>query len=79
MESDNSKEVSESMKEWINEYFKEQWIESDTDIDFSKYETIDISSSLHIFEEKYLIDGNTYRLLYPISDSEAKPTIEILK
>lgn len=48
------------------------------DIDFSLYEPIEINNSLHIYEEAYDIHGIRYRLLYPISDKNAKPIIERL-
>lgn len=65
------------MKEWIEKYFSETWKEIKTDIDFSKYEPISTSSSLHIYEERYEIDGEKYRLLYAIG-YEGEPSIEIL-
>jgi len=54
-----------------------EWVEAETDIDFSKYEPISMSNSLHIYEERYEIDGKTYRLLYAIG-YEGNPLIEIL-
>ena len=63
-------------QKWIKEYFKETWKKSENDIDFSKYEPISTSSSLHIYEERFLIDGRTYRLLYAIDSKE--PLVEIL-
>ena len=67
------------MKDWLNNYFKEQWVvvENNT-IDFEKHEPISTSNSLHIYEERYCIDGDTYRLLYLIGDS-SEPSIEKLK
>jgi hypothetical protein len=65
------------MKEWINEYFNENWKEIGTDIDFSKYKPISTSNSLHSYEERYEIDGKIYRLLYMI-DSKVEPLIEVL-
>ena len=65
------------MKEWIEKYFSETWKEIETDIDFSKFEPISTSSSLHIFEELYEIDGKKYRLLYTIG-FDGEPSIEIL-
>jgi hypothetical protein len=47
-----------------------KWNITVTDIDFSKYEPISTSHSLHIFEEIYEIDGVLYRLIYEIGDSE---------
>jgi mRNA-degrading endonuclease RelE of RelBE toxin-antitoxin system len=63
-------------EEWIKKHFKETWKEVKTDIDFSKYEPIKTNSSLHVHEERYKIDGRTYRLLYPIDNTE--PLIEVL-
>ena len=65
------------MKEWIEKYFSEQWKEVDVDIDFSMYEPISTSNSLHIFEKRYEIENNTYRLLYAIG-CDSDPNIEIL-
>jgi hypothetical protein len=56
---------------------KETWKDIETDIDFSKYQPISTSSSLHIHEEIYSIEGKTYRLLYAIG-YEGKPNVEIL-
>jgi len=67
------------MDEWFKKYFSEQWVavENNT-VDFEKHEPISTSNSLHIYEERYCIDGDTYRLLYPIGDS-SEPLIEKLK
>lgn len=65
------------MKEWIEKYFSESWEKVETDIDFSNYKPVSTSSSLHVDEERYEIDGNTYRLLYEIG-SDYGPLIEIL-
>lgn len=65
------------MKDWIEQYFAESWKEIETDIDFSQHEPISTSSSFHIHEEQYEIDGKKYRLLYAIGH-EGKPTIEVL-
>lgn len=64
-------------QEWIKEYFKETWKEVKTDIDFSKYNPISTGSSLHIYEERYEIEGKTYRLLYAIG-YDGEPLIEVL-
>lgn len=58
------------MKDWIEKYFSESWEDIQTDIDFSKYEPISISSSLHICEKRYVIDSDTYRLLSVIDSDE---------
>lgn len=65
------------MKEWIEKYFSEIWREVETDIDFSKYEPISTSYSLHIYEEQYNIDQKKYRLLYKIG-GDGDPSIEML-
>lgn len=63
---------------WIEKWTRETWEEVETDIDFSQQIATSSSSSLHVYEERYQIAGKTYRLLYPIGDSEAEPLIEIL-
>jgi hypothetical protein len=66
------------MKNYKNNiHFSETWKEIDTDIDFSKYEPITKSSSLHVYEERYEINGEKYRLLYAIGSYD-KSIIEIL-
>lgn len=65
------------MKDWIERYFKENWKEIKTNIDFSKYKPIHTSNSLHVYEEGYKIDGKIYRLLYS-TGSSSEPLIEIL-
>tara|TARA_R110002050_G_scaffold79261_11_gene169435 strand:+ start:26706 stop:26912 length:207 start_codon:yes stop_codon:yes gene_type:complete len=66
------------MTEWIKKLFSEQWKEVvGVNIDFSKYEPISTSNSLHIFEERYEIENNTYRLLYTIGN-DSKPNVEVL-
>ena len=69
--------MTDNMKEWIEKYFSEAWKEIETDIDFSKYKPISTSESLHIYEERYEIDGEKYRLLYPIGYN-GEPSIGIL-
>jgi len=65
-------------KDWFDNYFKEQWVTvEDCDIDFEKLEPISTANSLHVFEERYEINGNQYRLLYAIGDTSNTPTIEI--
>ena len=65
------------MKEWIEKYFSESWEDIQTDIDFSKYESVKTSNSLHVHEVRYDIDGEKYRLLYAIGHEE--PLVQILK
>lgn len=65
------------MEELNNKYFSETWKEIDSDIDFSKHKPISTSSSLHIYEERYEIDGKKYRLLYALGYN-GKPSIEVL-
>jgi hypothetical protein len=68
-----------SVAKLLDTFFKEQWIEAqDCEIDFSKHEPTDIRNSLHVYEERYQIGNDTYRLLYAI-DSESEPLIEVLK
>ena len=76
MEYDN---ISDSMKKWISESFKDDWETINTDIDFNKHEPIDISSSLHVIQYTYNIDDNKYKVSYPIDDLETEPLVEILK
>jgi hypothetical protein len=65
---------------WIETFFKEQWIEvQDCEIDFSEHEPISTGSSLHIYEERYQISDDTYRLLYAIGSDSDEPLIEVLK
>ena len=64
-------------QKWIEEYFKENWKEVKTDIDFTKFEPISTSSSLHIYEERFEIDDKKYRLLYVIGQ-DGEPSVEIL-
>jgi hypothetical protein len=66
-------------EKWIEERFRETWEGVETDIDFSQHNPTSNSSSLHVYEERYNIEGKTYRLLYPLSDSGAEPIIEVLK
>lgn len=56
---------------------KETWEEIETNIDFCKYRPISTGGSLHIYEERYCVNGKTYRLLYPIG-YEAAPIVQIL-
>lgn len=67
------------MDAWINDYFREQWEEVKTDIDFTKLKPFKEADSLHIFEERYKVGKETYRLLYAISDETWTPTIQKLK
>ena len=69
--------MTDSTREWIEKNFSETWKEIETDIDFTKYEPISTSNSLHIYEERYEINGNKYRLLYAIG-CVGDPSIEIL-
>lgn len=66
-----------TLQEFLKNYLFETWKEIKTDIDFSKYKPIDVKQSLHIHEERYFIDNETYRLLYPI-DSDENYSVEIL-
>lgn len=66
-----------SIKEYLEELNHEQWIDIESDIDFSKETPFDTSNSLHIYCEKYFIDNETYQLIYCIG-SDNKPTIQKL-
>jgi hypothetical protein len=65
------------VNDWVNTYFSEQWEDIETDIDFSKYKPISSKNSLHIHEDRYLINNKKYRLLYEIGNTE-NPHIQIL-
>jgi hypothetical protein len=55
----------------------EIWNDIKTDIDFSEHTPISTASSLHIYDERYEIDGKTYRLLYALG-SEEEPHVQVL-
>lgn len=65
-------------QEFINKYFSEVWEVVDTNIDFSKYTPFETNDSLHVYEEKYKINNEIYRLLYAIGE-HCEPIIEKLK
>lgn len=65
-----------TFENWFDEFFKESWIEIETDIDFTNLVPISTNSSLHIYEERYIIDNKIYRLLYSIDNDN--PIVEIL-
>jgi hypothetical protein len=78
------KELSESMKEFIEKMgMDEKWVEVEDAVEIRRriYEDklvpFDSSNSLHISEDRYLIDGVTYRLLYSIGYG-AEPDVEQL-
>ena len=56
----------------------ETWTVVDSTIDFSKLEPVSTGNSLHIYEERYEVNGETYRLLYAIGDRDNKPQVEKL-
>ena len=64
------------MKDWFDKFFSETWEDIQTDIDFSKYNPVKTSSSLHVHEMRYEIDGEKYRLLYAVGHEE--PLVQIL-
>jgi hypothetical protein len=72
------KRDNKAMVDWINN--REVWEECSSNIQILTFdkEPIETNSSLHIYEEKYLVDGETYRLLYTIGDN-SPPTVEKLK
>lgn len=52
-------------EEWVKMFMSEQWITLENcEIDFSKYEPISSSNSLHVYQDKYYINGETYSLSY---------------
>lgn len=55
----------------------ETWEEIQTDIDFSKYKPTETGSSLHIYEERYEIDGKKYRLFFAIGN-DSDPLVELM-
>jgi hypothetical protein len=77
------KPVKHEAKVEVSEFVKnyEIWEECNSNIQILTFdkEPIDTSNSLHIYEEKYEIDGETYRLLYSISNPNSPPTVEKLK
>jgi len=64
--------------DFMNKFFKETWEVVETDIDFSKHTTFETKGSLHVHEERYDINNETYRLLYSL-DQDYPPIIEKLK
>jgi hypothetical protein len=72
------REVKVEISDFVKNY--EVWEECSPNIQILTFdkEPIDTSDSLHIYEEKYEIDGEIYRLLYTIGD-DGPPTIEKLK
>lgn len=73
----------------VSDYLKslEQWEEmSESEqaviksiIEIEKIKPTSTSSSFHIYEERYIVDGETFRLTSAISDSSGECTIEKLK
>ena len=72
------KRDNKAMVEWINN--REVWEECSSNIQILTFdkEPFEVNNSLHVFEEKYLVDGETYRLLYAIGDN-SPPIVEKLK
>ena len=66
--------------------FLDKWFENWEDVDESmvdiildeakKMEPIYTSNSLHLYEEQYNIDGETYKLIYAIGD-DSEPNVQI--
>lgn len=78
------KELSDSMKDFIEKMgMTEKWVEVEDSIAITKriYEDkltpFHSGNSLHISEDRYLIDGITYRLLYAIGYG-GEPDVEQL-
>lgn len=71
------------MSEFIEKMNTEKWVEVDNPeairdkIYIEKLSPFESSNSLHISEDRYMIDGTTYRLLYAIGYSE-EPDVERL-
>ena len=76
------KPVKHEAKVEISDFVKnyEIWEPCSTNIQILTFdkEPTETSNSLHIYEEKYVIDGETYRLLYVIGE-DGPPTVEKLK
>jgi len=62
-------------KERIEEKI-EVWEEIQTDIDFSKHTPTDTGCSLHVYEERYSIEGEEYRLFFALGN-DSEPLVEI--
>ena len=62
----------------INKQTEKNWVVVTPNIDFSKEKPIKTSNSLHIYEEIFEINGNTYKLSHVINNENSKPLIEIL-
>jgi hypothetical protein len=69
--------------------FLDKWFEKWEDIEeqsmieivlneAKKMEPIHSANSLHLYEEQYNIDGETYKLIYAIGD-DSEPTVQIKK
>jgi hypothetical protein len=71
--------ISKEFEKWLKNNFNEEWQEVKTDIDFNVLEPSRIRTSLHVYEERYEIDGEIYRLLYSVSSEDTTPLIEKLK
>ena len=76
------KPVKHEAKVEVSDFVKnyEVWEPCSTNIQILTFdkEPIETSNSLHIYEEKYEIDGETYRMLYAIGE-DGPPTVEKLK
>lgn len=66
-----------TLKKEVVEIETETWEEIQTDIDFSKHTPTETGSSLHVYEERYEIDGKKYRLFFAIG-SDSEPLIEFM-
>lgn len=69
--------ISKETKEWIENLFKDEWKDIETDIDFSKHKPISSTYGTHILEEVYNIDGERYRLLFQMGNYD-NPIVQIL-
>lgn len=69
--------ISKDTRDWIENLFKDEWKDIETDIDFSKHKPISSTYGTHILEEVYNIDGERYRLLFQIGNYD-NPIVQIL-
>ena len=69
--------ISKDTRDWIENLFKDEWKDIETDIDFSKHNPISSTYGTHILEEVYNINSETYRLLFHIGNYD-NPIVQIL-
>ena len=76
--SETTPDLTNATLAWIERWTRETWESIETGIDFSQERAVSTASSLHVYEERYLIGGKTYRRLWPLSNPTAEPLIEVL-